>query len=159
MEIASRHHLRTDVANRLREEIEALFGVSLEGETFEAVTFAETDREVVLVDDEPMIVRLDVGPVLTVRGANMLSPTRRVVVVDAGAVAFVSDGADIMRPGIVNADEAIAPGDPVLVAEETHGKILAVGISRTGGEDMLGEHGKVIDTIHHVGDDLYGFAG
>lgn len=159
MEITARHHLRSDEVSELREGIEAAFGVDLSGETFEAVEFADSDRRIVLVDGEPTIIRTPEGPVLTVRAANARDPDRRIIVVDAGAVAFVSDGADVMRPGIVDADADIAPGDPVLIAEETHEKILAVGRARVPGDDMLGDQGKVIDSIHHVGDDLYQYSG
>lgn len=159
MEIAARHHLRSDDVADIREGIESAFGVTLSGDSFEAVEFADSDRRLVLVEDEPMILRTPEGPVLTVRGANRLEPGRRIVVVDAGAIPFVSDGADVMRPGIVEADPDIAAGDPVLVAEESHGKILAIGRARTDGDDLAGDQGKVIDSIHHVGDDLYSFAG
>ncbi len=157
MEITARHHLRSDDVAAITDRINADFGVDLDGETFEAVEFAESDRRLVLVDGDPMIVRTDHGPTLTVRGANALEPTRRVVTVDAGAVAFVSDGADVMRPGIVEADDEIEAGDFVVIAEETHGKILAIGRSDVDGAELLGDQGKVIRSIHHVGDDLYEF--
>lgn len=159
MEITARHHLRSDEVAALRAGIEASFGVDLTGETYEAVEFAESDRRVVLMDGEPVVIRTDEGPVLTVRGANEVSPESHVVVVDAGAIPFVSDGADVMRPGIVEADEAIEPGDPVIIAEETHGKVLAIGRAQVPGSDMPGDSGKVIKSIHHVGDELYQFTG
>ncbi len=158
MEITARHHLRSDDVAAIRERIESHFGVELDGETFEAVEFADSDRRLVLVDREPMLLRTDDGPTLTVRGANALEPTRRIVTVDAGAVPFVSDGADVMRPGIVEADESIAVGDFVLVAEETHGKVLGVGRAEVAGDALLGEQGRVIRSIHHVGDELYEFS-
>ncbi len=157
MEISARHHLRADAVRDLTETIEEQFGAAVEGDSYEAVTFTDTDRELVLVDGEPTVLRLPDADVLTVRGANAFEPVRRIVVVDAGAVSFVSNGADIMRPGIVDADEMIAPEDYVLIAEETHGKILAIGRARTSGDDMTGEEGKVIDSVHHVGDDWYSF--
>ena len=100
-----------------------------------------------------------VDPFLTVRGANEYPPEQNVVTVDAGAISFVSDGADVMRPGIVEADEQIQAGELVVIEEETHGKALAIGRARVAGEEMLGVQGKVVDTIHHVGDDLYEFVG
>ena len=159
MEVTRRHHLRGDEIAAIRERVGELFGVPLDGDTFESVEFADADWRIVLIDGEPLILRMDDDDVLTVRGANAVSPSRRVVVVDAGAVRFVSDGADIMRPGIVEADESIEPGDPVLIAEETHGKVLAVGRSRVAGTELLGDAGKVIDSIHHVGDEIFGFTG
>ncbi len=77
---------------------------------------------------------------------------------DAGAVSFVSDGADVMRPGIVEADDDISADDLVVIAEETHGKSLAVGRAQTDGDDMVGDSGKVVKSLHHVGDDLFEFA-
>lgn len=157
MEISTRHHLRSDEVAALEDRLGDLFGVALDGDQYEAVEFADEEFRLVLVDGEPWVLELPEGPVLTVHGANALAPTDRVITVDQGAVAFVSDGADIMRPGIVDADETIGPDDPVLVAEEAHGKVLAVGRARTDGADMLGDQGKVVDAIHHVGDDIYAF--
>ena len=157
MEITARHHLRSDEVADIRSRIESDFGVDLDGDTFEAVEFAESERRLVLVDGDPLVLRTDDGPILTVRGANLVDPSRRVVVVDSGAIPFVSDGADVMRPGIVEVDADIKAGEPVLIAEETHGKVLAVGRSLVDGSELLGEQGKVIESIHHVGDELYAF--
>lgn len=157
MEISARHHLRADAVRELRSSLDEQFGATIDGETFEAVSFTDSEHEIVLVDGEPAVLRLGDADVLTVHGANAYEPDRRIVVVDAGAVSFVSNGADVMRPGIVDADEEIASEDYVLIAEETHGKVLAVGRARTDGDDMLGEQGKVVDSVHHVGDEWYDF--
>ena len=62
-----------------------------------------------------------------------------------------------MRPGIVEATGDIEPGDLVVVVEAQHGKALAVGRAETDGDDMVGDSGKVVESLHHVGDDLYEF--
>ncbi|MFB6194201.1 MAG: PUA domain-containing protein, partial [Halobaculum sp.] len=64
---------------------------------------------------------------------------------------------DVMRPGIVEADETVAEGDLVIVREETHGKALAVGRALVDGAEMVGDSGKVVESIHHVGDELFEF--
>jgi PUA domain protein len=46
----------------------------------------------------------------------------------------------------------------VVVAEETHGKVLAVGRADVAGDEMPGDSGKVVDSLHHVGDDLFEFS-
>ena len=158
MEISARHHLRSDAVTAVKEVLEESFGVAPRGDTFEEITFTDRDEEIILVDGEPAVVRLSSGPIYTVQGANAVEPTSGVVTVDAGAVGFVSNGADVMRPGIVDADTAIEPEDPVIIVEETHGKALAVGIARVSGEEMLGEQGKVIDSVHHVGDEIFTFS-
>jgi len=155
MQVKSRHHLRSDEVGRVRDAVEDVLGVRVEGDSFERVEFDSADTDLVLVDGEPLVAYFDDEPFLTVRGANAFPPERNVVTVDAGAVSFVSDGADVMRPGIVDADESIAAGEMVVIVEETHGKALAVGRSRVDGAELVGDSGKVIDSVHHVGDELY----
>ncbi|MFC6726482.1 PUA domain-containing protein, partial [Halobium palmae] len=72
-------------------------------------------------------------------------------------ISFVSDGADVMRPGITEADENVAAGDLVVIVEESHGKALAVGRALEDGSDLVGDSGKVVESIHHVGDELFEF--
>ena len=158
MDVKSRHHLRSDAVSAIEDDLAEKLGVEVEADTYENVEFEDSDWEVVLLDGDPLVLYVDGDPFLTVQGANAYPPQRRVVTVDAGAVQFVSDGADIMRPGIVEADDGIAAGDLVVVNEESHGKFLAIGRARVDGDDMVGEEGKVVDSIHHVGDDLYEFS-
>ncbi|MGZ0748348.1 RNA-binding protein [Haloparvum sp. AD34] len=158
MQVKSRHHLRSDDIDEIKEALRDGLGIEIEGDTFELVEFEDSDVDVVLVDGEPEVFYVDEEPFVTVHGANAYDPEKGVVTVDAGAISFVSDGADVMRPGIESADEAIEEGDLVAIAEETHGKVLAIGRALTGGDDMVGESGKVVKSVHHVGDDLYEFS-
>ncbi|MFB6354818.1 MAG: RNA-binding protein [Halobacteriales archaeon] len=158
MEITSRHHLRSDAVRELEDGLAERFGVELDADRYERVELADSDLELVLVDGAPLVAYFAEGePSLTVHGANATEPAGHVVTVDAGAVSFVSDGADVMRPGIVDATDDIEAGDVVLIAEETHGKVLAVGRSRVDANELLGDEGKVVDSLHHVGDELYAF--
>ena len=78
------------------------------------------------------------------------------VVVDMGAVKFVTGGADIMRPGIVRCDPGIIPDDIVVIVDEKHGKPLAVGeMIFSGAEMMTHEKGNVIKNLHHIGDKIW----
>ena len=158
MEVKSRHHLRSDEIRDLETTLEEALGVTLDGDTYERVDLVGTEFDLVLIDGDPSVFYVDGEPFLTVRGANAYPPQRRIVTVDAGAVQFVSDGADVMRPGIVDADDAITSGDLVAIVEETHGKALAVGRALESGADLVGDSGKVVDSVHHVGDDLYEFS-
>ncbi len=158
MQVKSRHHLRSDAVDEIERTLAEELGIDLAGETYERVEFADADRDLVLVDGDPFVLYFDGEPFLTVRGANAHPPEKHVVTVDAGAISFVSDGADVMRPGITEADPDIAPGDLVAIAEETHGKILAIGRAMAEGSEMTGESGKVVESLHHVGDDLYAFS-
>jgi len=73
-----------------------------------------------------------------------------------GAVPHVYNGADVMAPGIVDADPDIRPGDLVWVRDERNGRPLAVGRAILDGSTMVREErGKAVEMIHHVGDDLW----
>ena len=79
------------------------------------------------------------------------------VEVDMGAVKFVTNGADIMRPGIVSMENGISKGNLVVIIDEKHHKPLAVGIMLLDGrEAMESVEGKIIRNIHHVGDAVWG---
>jgi PUA-domain protein len=160
MDVKSRHHLRSDAIDEIRAAVESNLGVDVDADSFEKVELTSDEWDVVLVDGDPLVLYVgsDEGakqPFLTVRGANEFPPTEQVVTVDAGAVQFVSDGADVMRPGIVEVDEDIEAGDLVVINEESHGKYLAIGRALVDGTEMVGEEGRVVESIHHVGDDLY----
>lgn len=157
MDVRSRHHLRSDEISQIRDRLASSLGVTLDGESFESVELDGTEFDLVLVDGEPFVMYLDDEPFLTVAGANAFPPASNTVTVDAGAVSFVSNGADVMRPGITAADESITPGDLVAVREETHQKTLAVGRALVDGDEMVGSDGKVVESIHHVGDELFEF--
>ncbi len=168
MEAKTRHHLRSDDVEAFRSTLHDQLGVDLSGATFELVKTETAPFDLILVDGTPTGMYYELGandegesdgrvPFLTVKGANATEPTQRLVTVDTGAISFVSDGADVMRPGIADADTTITAGDLVVIIEEAHGKALAIGRSRVDGTDLIGEQGKVIDSIHHVGDELYTF--
>lgn len=158
MQVKSRHHLRSDEVAAIQEAVADGLDVDVDGDAFELVELEDTAVDLVLVDGRPLVFYVEAEPFLTVRGANALAPSAGVVTVDAGAISFVSDGADVMRPGIVEADPDIAEGDLVTVAEETHEKTLAIGRALVDGSEMPGDSGKVVDSVHHVGDDLFEFS-
>ena len=159
MDVKSRHHLRSDAISEIQDGIEEQLGVTVAADSFEKVELTGGDWNVVLVDGDPLVLYVEGDgedePFLTVRGANEFPPTKRIVTVDTGAIQFVSDGADVMRPGIVEAGDEIEAGDLVVINEEAHGKFLAIGRAKTDGSDMVGDEGRVVESIHHVGDDLY----
>ena len=157
MQVISRHNLRNDTIRAFESSILATFGVELSGSTYELVELSDSQIDLVLLDKEPLACYIDGIPSLTVKGANTYSPSKNIVVVDPGAIRFVSNGADIMKPGITRADPSIEPGDIVIVLEEAHEKALCIGRSIVPTTDMLGSSGKAIQSIHYVGDEIYHF--
>ena len=67
-----------------------------------------------------------------------------------------SNSSLLMAPGIIDADPGIRPGDFVWVRDERHRQPLAIGRALMDGPTMVRERkGKAVETIHHVGDDLW----
>lgn len=138
-----------DLVSTFGEEMSAL-----ENKTLEKITLEE--YSVILVDGKPLLFEIEGHLFPTVRGALEMGLQKRVVTVDKGAIRFVSNGADIMAPGVVAADSEIKEGDLVIIVEETHQKPLAIGKALMGGTEMVeATSGKAIKSITHVGDKLW----
>jgi predicted RNA-binding protein (TIGR00451 family) len=75
------------------------------------------------------------------------------LVVDKGAIPFVLKGADIMRPGVVTADEFIKNAIVMIVDETMH---QPIGVAKTlycSQELLLQKTGKVAESLHFYGDE------
>ena len=74
------------------------------------------------------------------------------VVVDAGAIKFVCNGANVMRPGIKSFTK-FQKDDLVCVVEETHNKYLSVGKAMVSSDEMsLISKGEVVKNLHYISD-------
>lgn len=77
------------------------------------------------------------------------------VKVDMGAVKFVCNGAKVLRPGIVELG-SFKKGDIVTVQDQTHGKMLAVGIALEDSEAAKAmQKGYVVDNLHYISDKIW----
>ena len=113
------------------------------------------DVDIILVDNEPLILKYGEDYYLTVYGVIKLKPEKNKVVVDEGALNFIMNGADVMKPGIVYADESIKKGEFVYVVVEGKETPIAIGIALVDGEEMKDGKGKAIKNIHHVKDKIW----
>lgn len=74
------------------------------------------------------------------------------VIVDTGAIKFVCNGANIMRPGVKRYTE-LKKDDIVCVVEESHNKYLAVGKSFVSNDEMQNiTKGEVVKNLHYISD-------
>jgi PUA domain protein len=153
-----RHPIRksevADLLAILHEEI----GQSAELFTSKTIEVLETGSDVhlYLVDKEPLLLEMDGILFPSLRGALARPFPERRVVVDMGAVPYVVNGADIMRPGIKEVSPDVKAGRPVQIVDERHGKPLALGVALFDTNELINqEKGKVVKTFHHVGDDIW----
>jgi len=154
--IRKRKRLRSKEIKVYFEEIERRLGIT----TFtsdDAVDIAESSEfNVIYVNGEILAMIYEGMTFLTVRGILKYKPQKKFVTVDMGAVPYVRNGADIMAPGITDADISIQAGDMVWIRDVKNLVPLAIGIASISGEEMKkGGKGKVIRTIHYVGDKLW----
>ena len=89
-------------------------------------------------------------PFLGSPGAMGLFPE---AVVDEGAIKFVVNGADVMRPGIRKLGDWGEAGRTVVVREEKKGRAIAIGSALVGSEEAKAmAKGGCLKNLHHVGD-------
>lgn len=158
MAVRNRHRIRDKDAESYLRHLQEAFGM----EPFDGPLEEGTaDLGPVLLAGGRVVAARVAGPEddrfwPTVHGMLMRAPSRAWVTVDMGAVPHVTNGADVMAPGIVDADPAVAEGDPVWVRDERNQRPLAVGRALTDGPAMVeATSGKAVATLHHVGDELF----
>ena len=154
MKIKKRYFLKKKKVKEIKAEL-GEYGSFISNK--DKLEFLESEKyDFILVNGEPYIIMINDKPYPTLKAALNIDLGGKVVVVDMGAVRFMSKGADVMSPGIVDADDEIVEGDIVLIVDETHNKPLAIGISQITGPEMVeNTEGKAIKTIHYVGDDIW----
>ncbi|MCQ5375212.1 MAG: RNA-binding protein [Methanomassiliicoccales archaeon] len=159
LRIRKRHRLRKKEIDALAGEIFSQLGI----ETFtsnDTVDRAESgDYDVIFVNGEIEAIVFKGRAFLTLKGLLKYKPQRMFVTVDMGAVPYISNGADIMCPGIVEADPNIREGDLVWVRDVRNKVPIAIGKALMSSEEMLKRKpGKAVKTIHFVGDKLWKFS-
>jgi PUA domain protein len=158
--IRRRARLRSKETQELHDRLfAALGGAALWGEAAAVETGEFGGRSLIVVDNKLhglwAVEDMAATPFLTVRGLLHYRPASRYVTVDMGAVRFVVNGADVMAPGIVEADPVLQPGDWCWVRDEKNRQPLAVGLCLVPGAQMVRGRGKAVKSIHHLGDKLW----
>ncbi|MCL2295709.1 MAG: RNA-binding protein [Methanomassiliicoccaceae archaeon] len=154
--IRKRKRMRSKEIKALSSELEEMLGVPVFAED-DTVDIAESsDFDLLFVDNDILGLIVEGKPFLTIRGIIKYRPAKRYVTVDMGAVPFITNGADCMGPGIVEADPSISVGDLVWIRDEKNKVPLAIGISERAGEELIRKSpGKAIRNVHNVGDKLW----
>ena len=113
------------------------------------------DKKIILINKVPSFFYFE----------NKLVPTLKLllqkdllkqVFIDQGAIKYIINGADVMRPGIVEFDSNIEKNDFVVIKDIQHKKPLAVGLALFSSEELKTlSLGRAIKSIHFIGDDLW----
>ncbi len=152
-----RYFIRKDKVNEIRKQLKELGYENIIPKKAKVEVAEMDDLKLILIEREPLILEHDKRYFLTVKGALKLKEiNKNFVVVDRGAIPHIINGADIMRPGVVDYDKNIKKGDFVIVVDENHKKPIAIGISLWSAEEFdKNERGKCVKNIHYVGDKIW----
>ncbi|MDG6933824.1 MAG: hypothetical protein JRN68_03930 [Nitrososphaerota archaeon] len=78
------------------------------------------------------------------------------VTVDMGALRFITNGANVMRPGIKSFPNDFEAGDIVIVKDEKFGKTIAVCEASVGKKEAeILDKGVVLKNLSYVGDKFW----
>ena len=115
----------------------------------------ETDESIVLINNEPAFFYHE-NELLPTLKFILKNDILKKITVDMGAVKFVAQGADIMRPGITKIDNGIKKDEIIAVVDETNGKPFAIGKALFPAEEIraMGS-GRAIRNIHYAGDEIW----
>lgn len=154
IKVRKRYHLKKKKIREVQESLGDFSHLIQSGSTVEIIKSDLPD--LIMVDNEPILMFVDETPFLTLKGALKADIKSKYVVVDMGAVKFMAKGADVMSPGITEADPGIQEGDLVVIVDETHRKPLATGRSLISGSEMVeNNQGKAVKTLHFIGDEIW----
>lgn len=154
IKIRKRYHLKKKKIKEIIEKLDDFSNIIINQKTVEIIKSELPD--ILLIDNKPLIMFIDDDPFPTLKGALKTDIKSKYVVVDMGAVKFMAKGADVMSPGITEADPMIKEGDLVIIIDENHRKPLATGRSLISGMDMVkNSEGKAVKTLHHIGDEIW----
>ena len=163
MNIKQRHFINKTQIRELKEEVLTQYD-----ENFLNQIFPKKSRiEFILTEDGDTLYAVNnilklwkskdgYIPVLTLLLNKLVD--LKTVVVDMGAIRFVTNGANIMRPGITKIEPRIKRNDIIQIVDETHNRALAIGKALFDAKAMESKtSGKVIKNLHTIKDNVWKF--
>jgi len=144
------HPLSKSDSNVILGEISSQWNIELP--KLKTLILYEIDENTSLITSENFtIVKIDGIHVPFLSETSLLEKFPKVVV-DAGAIKFVCNGANVMRPGIKKFTE-FKKDDLVCIVEETHNKFLAVGKAMVSSDEMQNiTKGEMVKNLHYISD-------
>ena len=163
MNVKQRHFIKHTEIRDLKEDILRQYDDSFVNQIFPKkcnveVILTEAGDTLYAINNELKLWKSTEGylPVLTLLLNNKVD--LKTVIVDMGAIRFVTTGADVMRPGITKIESSIQKGDIIQIVDETHNRSLAVGKAMFNAKEMEAKaSGKVIKNLHTIKDSVWKF--
>jgi len=158
MNIKQRHFIKQTEIKKLKEDILKQYDESFIIQIFPdkcnvEVILTEADDTLYAVNNKLKMWKSKEGyiPLLTLLLDEKMKINMKTVVVDKGAIRFVTNGADIMRPGVTKIDPKIKKDDIVRIVDENHGRALAIGKALYNATEMSEQKsGKIIKNLQSI---------
>jgi PUA domain protein len=164
LNIHQRHMLKSKDIRAFIQQLSAQFSVELSGK----IITPKSQVEWIKIDNNEEIYAIDKNPAFWQREGKLIPLLSflikqpfpfKCIKVDQGAVKFVSNGADVMRPGITFIDDTIKAGDIITVQDPSHGRVLEIGEAMYNAAEMQAmDKGKVVRAVHTLNDPIWAFA-
>ncbi len=157
-EIKRRHFLREKEATPLLNDFSKKLNIDLKQLFKDTIQIEEADSEtakIYFINNKPLLAIYNNILVPTLVSNEILDALPRIIV-NMGAVPHLANGADLMAPGVVRIEKEYGKGEYVVVADERHGKPLAVATALEDSKTARSmTRGKIATNIHYVGDKLW----
>ena len=143
--------LRKDGIKALNQELNDLYNLDFLSKKDKVVV----NENLVYVNDSLDFFYLNEKPVPTLHYL-MKNNVLKKITVDMGAVKFMINGADLMRPGVVDIEDEMNADEIVCVVDQNNQKPLCLVITLDTSEGMKAmDKGKIARNIHYVGDEIW----
>lgn len=160
MRLKKRHRLNNKTLRKILRWLSETLNVDSTNLKIDNAEIAdhESGIKILIVDDNIVFVvdADNIFPTLYFEPLIELLPS---LIVDMGAVPYICNGADVMAPGVVRIEGTFGKDSIVVVRDEKHGKPIAIARSLSGASQMKQtRRGKVAETLHYVGDEIWNLA-
>jgi PUA domain protein len=153
-----RHRLKGKQVRALGTRMGEAVGIDMLSDEDAVDRARGVDMDYLLVDGRVAYMMVDEVAFPTLRTLLAKPLDIKWAEVDEGAVRFLANGADVMAPGVIGADTGVAVGEWIYVRDGRHKRPLVVGKAMMAGGDMIiADKGKAVETLHYVGDKIWDF--
>ncbi len=149
---------RKNIIKRLENIIEAPNELLSKKGNYARYIYSNSEAAIVKNNSEVILIEKKGYIFPSIKIAKQFNLKLPDIIVDVGAIKFIANGADIMRPGITKINDDVREAGLVIVREEKHGTILCIGSSLYDAVDMRAlDSGKCVRNLHYVNDQWWNF--
>jgi PUA domain protein len=161
MKTSKRHLIKEKEVKKILDQLPVEMKIILPNEYFRKSKIERTefeDHQIYLIEGQPFLIEDDMGKIFPSLSFTDILQKLPQITVDMGAIPHICNGADVMAPGITKINGIFEEKTLVVIVDEKYNKPIAIGVSIYNSEKIkLLKHGKVIKTLHYIGDSVWNY--